>query len=281
MTTPRVAVRTVSALALSCHPLPTVAVTTMVTALVIAAGNTWTVTFLAAVAVLTGQLSIGWCNDLIDATRDATVRRTDKPIAAGDISRQPVMIATTAAVALTTALSLALGWRSGLVHLSGVACGWLYNVWFKSTPLSPLPFFVAFGGLPAVATLARPDHPWPPAWAIVAGGLIGVAAHFGNVLPDLDEDARTDIRGLPHRLGAFVAAGTATGLAFVATLIAALGTGDAAGTLTWVAVAAAALLCLASFTVVRRDTASEAAFLATMAIAAIGIALIAASGSLT
>ena len=45
----------------------------------------------------------------------------------------------------------------------------------------------------------------PPAlaawWAIGAGALLGIAAHLANVLPDLDDDRRTGVRGLPHRLG--------------------------------------------------------------------------------
>jgi 4-hydroxybenzoate polyprenyltransferase len=36
----------------------------------------------------------------------------------------------------------------------------------------------------------------------LAGALLGVGAHFVNVLPDLADDAATGVRGLPHRLGA-------------------------------------------------------------------------------
>ena len=38
---------------------------------------------LVTAAVLAGQLSIGWSNDLIDARRDRAVGRTDKPLAVG------------------------------------------------------------------------------------------------------------------------------------------------------------------------------------------------------
>ncbi|MEJ1231435.1 MAG: hypothetical protein WDM88_13540 [Galbitalea sp.] len=31
------------------------------------------------------------------------------------------------------------------------------------------------------------------------GGLLGAAGHFANTLPDLDDDATTGVRGLPHR----------------------------------------------------------------------------------
>ena len=42
----------------------------------------------------------------------------------------------------------------------------------------------------------------PPLWLPLAGALLGVGAHFVNVLPDLADDAATGVRGLPHRLGA-------------------------------------------------------------------------------
>lgn len=263
----------------SCHPVPTVAVTTITTILVAAAGNTWGVVAIAALAVLTGQLSIGWSNDAIDASRDRHVDRRDKPVTRGLVSERQVWIAAASAAVATVPLSLLLGWGSGVVHLSGVACGWLYNTALKSTPFSPAPFFVAFGGLPAVATLALPTHPWPPAWAMLAGGLIGVAAHFGNVLPDFDQDARTAIRGLPHRLGRLTAALTATGLALAAAVIAAAGSAASEPTIV-IAVVAAGLLSGLTFVAVRRNPASEAAFYCPMLVSAIGIALIAASGSL-
>ena len=64
-----------------------------------------------------------------------------------------------------------------------------------------LPYAVSFGLLPAIASLARPLPALPGWWVFAAGALLGIAAHFANVLPDLDDDRRTGIRGLPHRLG--------------------------------------------------------------------------------
>ena len=65
-------------------------------------------------------------------------------------------------------------------------------------------------------TLAAAPPAAPAAWALTVGAAFGVAIHFTNVLPDLDDDARTGVVGLPHRLGrlraglgAFAALGTA------------------------------------------------------------------------
>ena len=61
---------------------------------------------------------------------------------------------------------------------------------------------VSFGVLPAIATLGQAYPRFPRPGCSAAGALLGVAAHVTNVLPDLADDDRTGIRGLPHRLGA-------------------------------------------------------------------------------
>jgi len=248
--------------------------------LVVSAGNDVTTVLVAAAAVLTGQLSIGWSNDMIDVRRDAASGRQDKPLAAGTVSGRAVAAATALALVATATLSMALGWRAGLAQLCVVAGGWVYNYPLKSTPLSPVPFFVAFGSLPAVATLALVDPVWPPVWVLVAAGLIGVSAHFGNVLPDFDDDAATGVRGLPHRVGPFGSAVAALLCAVAASVIAVAGARPPWG---WAvaALVAAGSLAAAGLLAVRRQRSSEAAFYTGMAVAAIGVALIAATGVLT
>ncbi|MGW1667157.1 UbiA family prenyltransferase, partial [Streptomyces microflavus] len=63
-------------LLLACHPVPTVAVTALVTALAAAAGRDAEGCALVGAAVLSGQLSVGWCNDAVDAARDRAAART-------------------------------------------------------------------------------------------------------------------------------------------------------------------------------------------------------------
>lgn len=186
----------------ACHPEPTAAVTALSGLLALRLGHDAATLALVVAAVFTGQLTIGWSNDLIDAGRDRAVGRTDKPLATGRISARTVGVALAVAAVLCVALSLALGPAAGLVHLVLVGCGVAYNLLFKRTVLSWLPYAVAFGLLPAVVSLALDPPEWPPAWMMAAGALLGVGAHLVNVLPDLDDDAATGVRGLPHRLGA-------------------------------------------------------------------------------
>ncbi|WP_431247374.1 UbiA family prenyltransferase [Leifsonia xyli] len=106
-----------------------------------------------------------------------------------------------------------------------IASGWAYNLGLKTTAFSWLPFAVAFGILPAIATLGQEQPALPQWWVYVAGALLGVAAHVTNVLPDLDDDARTGIRGLPHRLGPRVSGLLAFAALAVATLLITFGPG--------------------------------------------------------
>jgi 4-hydroxybenzoate polyprenyltransferase len=192
-----------TALVRACHPGPTLAVTVLVALLSVALGLEVTRGLLVTAAVFTGQLTIGWSNDLIDAARDRAVARDDKPLARGELSEDLVRKAIGLAAALCVVLSLACGLRSAAVHLLlGVASGWAYNLGLKRTAWSALPYAVAFGVLPGVVSLAGPDRAWPPAWMMVTGAVLGVGAHLLNALPDLADDDATGVRGLPQRLGA-------------------------------------------------------------------------------
>jgi 4-hydroxybenzoate polyprenyltransferase len=181
------------------HLQPTLAVTAIATALALSAGRgagaAW-----VALAVLAGQLSVGWSNDYLDRDRDRLAGRTDKPIPAGEVRPEVVGTAAVAAVAACVPLSLLSGWRAGAVHLGAVAVAWAYNRWLKATAASVVPYAVAFGALPAFVTLGLPGHPWPPAWAVAGAALLGAGAHFVNALPDRDDDERAGIRALPHRV---------------------------------------------------------------------------------
>jgi 4-hydroxybenzoate polyprenyltransferase len=179
---------------------------------------------LLAIAVLCGQLSVGWSNDAIDAPLDTHAGRRDKPIATGVISRRTVAWCAAVALVLDVPLSLALGWRAGVAHLAAVALAWSYNLGLKRTIVSVVPYAVAFALLPVVVAAMLPGAPGPRVTLIVAGGACGIAAHFANTVGDASEDAVTGVRGLPQRVGppgSTVIAGGFVALAVVLILIAA------------------------------------------------------------
>lgn len=187
-------------LARAAHPLPTAAVTALTTIFAVVMELSWPRIGALIGAVLTGQLSVGWLNDLVDRDRDRASGRRDKPVALGSVSVPMMRIAIGIAVGVCVPLSLALGPAAGTAHLVAIAAAWAYNLVLKRTVWSWVPYALAFGLLPVVVWLASPAPGVPPQWMIGAAALLGVGAHGANVLPDLAADRATGVLGLPHRI---------------------------------------------------------------------------------
>ncbi|WP_258907341.1 UbiA family prenyltransferase [Actinokineospora sp. UTMC 2448] len=189
------AVRTGAALAMACHPAPTLTVTALAAALAAAAGRSAPEVVGLAVAVLCGQLSVGWLNDLLDAPRDAAVGRSGKPVAEGRVSRRTVGAGVIVAAVAALALTSLFGLTALLAHTAALASAWAYDLGVKSTAFSVVPYTVSFALLPVIVGPA-------PLWLMAAAATLGSAAHFANAIPDLADDLATGVRGLPHRIGA-------------------------------------------------------------------------------
>jgi 4-hydroxybenzoate polyprenyltransferase len=194
----------VLSLALSCHPGPTVAMTATLGAAAALTGRGPRQCLLVAATVATGQVTVGWVNDLVDVGRDRRAGRLDKPVARGWVSPATVLTATGCAALLVVPLSLANGTASGAAHLAAVASAWSYNLLFKATPLSFVPYAVSFGLLPAFLSyggLGRGRHGGAPTLTMTAlAALLGVGIHVLNTLPDLAEDEANGVRHLPLRV---------------------------------------------------------------------------------
>ncbi|MQS08734.1 hypothetical protein FNX48_016545 [Streptomyces sp. IF17] len=275
----RIVSRRVSAWIGACHPLPVVAVTAVTAGLAVAVGHAPGGTLLVTAAVLAGQLSVGWLNDLVDADRDARVGRTDKPVARGLVSRRAVAVATVLAAGTALALSVAAGLLAAAAHLIALVFAWAYDLGVKSTRWSVVSYAVSFGLLPAFVVLALPGAPWPPWWLPAAGALLGCAAHFLNVLPDLADDAAVGVRGLPHRWGAAVSRAVAGFLVLGAAVLLVTGPAGFDGVTAdgRVAVLPVAALVVGAGLVRGRRSGSRAAFNAVLvvAVAAVGLLLLA------
>ena len=260
----------------SSHPGPAFAVTIVTVVLSIGVGlEVWRVILLGFVMLL-NQLSVGLSNDWIDASRDRAAGRTDKPIATGAISVGVVRISAWTCFALAIALALPLGpWAFGAQAIVLISA-WHYNAWLKNTPFSVLPFVVSFGLLPAVVTLSLPTPLFAAWWALGAGALLGIAAHFANVLPDFETDRATGIRGLPHRLGA-----RASGLVIAVSLAAAsaLLLWGAPDLLHWVGFAIGVAIATVCVVLVLRGQVSRLLFRLIIAAALLDVVLLALSGA--
>lgn len=267
------------------HPEPAAAVTAVAGLLAHGVGHRPAGVAAVTLTVLASQLTVGWHNDHLDADRDAAVGRTDKPIAAGAVSRRAVGLATRVA-ALTTVLLAAVTTNraAALWAGAGLASALLYNSPLKSTPASVVPYAFSFGALPAFVVLALPGAPAPPAWMVVAAALLGAGAHFANVLPDLADDARTGVRGLPHRIGATGSRVAAAGLLLAATVALVVGP---PGPPSWAGLSAVAVAALVppltwygSRRAGRAGGRAVAAFRAVLLVALLDVVLLVASGPL-
>jgi 4-hydroxybenzoate polyprenyltransferase len=269
----------VRALLLSCHPLPALSVTLLSAGLATMADLSPLRVVLVSLAVFFGQLSIGWSNDYLDAERDLLVERRDKPVAAGSVAPRLVFAAAVAAIVATIAFSATLGWPAGTVSVGTVLCGWLYNLRLKATTFSWLPFATAFGLLPAIATLAQSPPRWPPWWAVAAGGLLGIAAHLANVLPDLKDDIATGVRGLGQRIGERGTATATVAAVSIASTVILFGPPGAPNRWRWIAFAATLILATIGAEMARRNPSSSLFFRATILIAGIDLASFALASS--
>jgi heme o synthase len=257
----------------SCHPQPAFAVSLIAGLLAAAVGRGPLGTAAVFAAMLAGQLSVGWSNDYLDRERDTLTGRADKPVAAGLVPPRTARRAAVLALLATGPLALLSGVPAAALLLAAVGSAWAYNLRLKATPASVLPYLVSFGLLPAFVVAGLPGHPLPPAWMVLTGSLLGAAAHFANVLPDLADDVATGVVGLPHRLGLRTSAATAAALLLLASAVLALGSDALPVAVRAATVPVAAAVGLAGLLAGRRR-GSRAAFSAVIVVAVLDVALL-------
>ncbi|WP_433213101.1 UbiA family prenyltransferase [Dactylosporangium sp. CS-047395] len=258
------------------HPEPAAGVTAVAVLLSLGLDRPVPGVIAAGATVLASQLSIGWVNDALDAERDAAAGRTDKPVAAGKVSRRLVAGLGVAAAVVCVPLGFLSGWHAGLVSALALASALLYDWPLKATVVSVLPYAVSFACLPAFVVLGAGKT--PPVWLLAAGALLGAGAHFVNTLPDLDADVRTGIRGLPQRFGRRGSLVAAAVLLLGATAALALGPPGPPAVLFWPALGLALIALSWGWYRMNRDTTSRAPFLAVIAVALIDVVFLLISG---
>ena len=157
--------------------------------------------YVIAFGVFTGQLVVGWSNDLYDYKDDLMHNRQNKPLVSGVISRSYLKRWLTFMVPFSFVANLLgpLGFKGGLVYMFGISMGVAYNFYFKFNVFSWFPFALAFAALPSCIAISKEIT--PPVWMWLGGALLGSAAHFINVIKDIDQDRASGIGGAPQRIG--------------------------------------------------------------------------------
>ena len=175
--------------------------------------------YVIAFTVFTGQLVVGWSNDLYDFADDQRHGRMNKPLVSGLISKEYLRKWLIFMVPFSFIANLLgpLGFKGGLLYWLGIGFGVAYNFYFKFNVLSPLPFAIAFAALPSCIAISKSIT--PPVWMWLGGAILGCAAHFINVIKDMDQDRESEIRGLPQRVGKSGSIAIAGALIAIAALI--------------------------------------------------------------
>ncbi len=151
------------------------------------------------------QSAIGVTNDLFDRDLDARAKPW-KPLVSGALRPSTAIGLSLGLIGAAAVVAVTLGAASFALAMLGMACGLAYDVWFKRSLFSAIPFMIAIPTLPiwVWVTLGQwQDALW---WLLPLGALIGLALHLANTLPDLDDDARHGVRGMAHRMGAVASA---------------------------------------------------------------------------
>ena len=157
--------------------------------------------YVIAFGVFTGQLVVGWSNDLYDYKDDLMHNRQNKPLVSGVISQIYLKrwLAFMVPFSFVANLLGPLGFKGGLVYMFVISMGVAYNFYFKFNVFSWFPFALAFAALPSCIAISKDIT--PPVWMWLGGALLGSAAHFINVIKDIDQDRASGIGGAPQRIG--------------------------------------------------------------------------------
>jgi len=217
----------------STHPIPSFAVTGFTVLLALGYGMPLEKLFLVGFGILFQQFSVGLSNDWLDYERDKTVGRNDKPTVRFEVSAKLVRNASLVSAVIALVFAMSIGWEVLLTMVAMLVVGWSYNLGLKSNALSALPYAVGFGIVPVFVTLSLSTPQRPLWWVMLAAGLLGVAAHFANALPDLMDDRETGVRALPHMLGQRISALAISGAAALASLLVVTQSASLNPTLAW------------------------------------------------
>ena len=178
----------------------------MVTTVVaLIAGADAELAFRLGLSMVALQASIGSLNDLLDANHDAG-RKPGKPIPSGRVSAGVARMVVVAGAGIGIAAVVASG--PALVALAGVGLviGYAYDLAFKGTIWSWLPFAVGIPLLPVYGWLGATGR-LPTAFSLLLpmAVMAGAALAIANARADEERDADAGLTSIATRTGSEVA----------------------------------------------------------------------------
>jgi 4-hydroxybenzoate polyprenyltransferase len=198
------------------HPFPSLLDGVVAGAAALAAGGEPVTAIRLGASMVLLQASVGALNDLIDAPSDAG-RKPGKPIPAGLV--RPAAAKGIALVAGVGGVLLAVPSGPATAALAFVllALGYGYDLWFKGTAWSWLPFALAIPLFPTYGWLGAAGA-LPAIWAVLlpTAVLAGTALALANAAVDVERDRAAGLESVATRLGR--ARATALNLALLAVV---------------------------------------------------------------
>lgn len=184
------------------HPFPSLLVSALTVALAVFADRHANAGIYVqlGLGMLFFQFAIGLTNDVVDLESDAATKPW-KPIARGAISRQRAVLGAAACAGLGLLITSTLPLGAWLIGAAGLFCGLSYDVYFKRTPLSWLPYAVAMPLIPVWVYSALELWDALLWWVIPLGAVFGLALHLANQAPDIPAERGRRTVGAAHRLG--------------------------------------------------------------------------------
>jgi 4-hydroxybenzoate polyprenyltransferase len=183
------------------HPFPSVLDGLVAGAAALAAGGDLQTAVRLGLSMVALQASVGSLNDAIDAPSDAG-RKPGKPIPAGLV--RPAAAKGIAAIAGVAGVVLAVpsGAATVALGLGLLALGYAYDLWFKGTAWSWLPFALAIPLFPTYGWLGAAGS-LPPIWAVLlpTAVLAGTALALANATVDVERDRAAGLQSVATRLG--------------------------------------------------------------------------------
>lgn len=177
---------------------------------------------LMLLAMLGGQAAIGAHNEWRDRSVDA-LHQPDKPIPAGMVRPELVWTIIVGGLFIGVVAAGALGALEFALYLVGTGAGLTYNLWFKRTPLSGLPYLIGLPLLPIWTTLVMDAFEPRLLLLYPLGGAFVVAIHLAQALVDIEGDRASGTRGLAVILGRRRTLGVIWMIAFGTALLLPLG----------------------------------------------------------
>ena len=178
--------------------------------------------WIAAIMLLV-QFSISALNEWADAELDRQAGRR-RPIPRGLVSRNTALgVAVIGAVGAFLLCVLAdLGPFALLLVGVGTASGWAYDLWLKPTPLSVLPFAIAFPLMPFWIGILAGRSAGSLAILFLGGSPLAAAIHLADAIPDRGRDRDAGLKTLAVALGRPGAEFATAVLLLIGTLVALL-----------------------------------------------------------